>query len=438
MKSENMKKLSLLVLILIGVMLLSADISDRFVDAVTSNNFVEAESYYSPALAEALQIGKLEIVWQGILRSTGDFEVVVEKQTQQREEFTSVVTTLKFENIYMDMVMTVDKNDQLSGLFFRPSDYTGDLEVKPDYVSMDNIVEEEVEFDCNGFTMHGSLVVPHDQRSFPIVIMATGSGPNDRDEKIGANKPFKNIAHGLGNLGVATLRYEKRTFSHPDILSRIPDFNIDHEYTEEIAAAIEFLATKYQGRKVYYLGHSMGAFMAPRVLKENPELEAAIMLAANARPLEDLVLEQTEYIMIETDTMNALKLALLEKSIKDVKKLKNLKTEVEEPMLLGLSKEYWLSLNNYKLIKEAKALTKPVLVLQGERDYQVTTDDYDIWFENFGKSRNWHFILYPDLNHLFMSGTGKSLPKEYMSPNFVSEQVINDISRFVLNIENGN
>lgn len=433
-----MRKLILILLILIGAMMLFADVSDKFVDALTRNNFTEAESYYSPAIAEALQVGKLEVVWQGILRNTGEFEVVVEKKTEEREDFTSVVTTLKFENIYMDIAMAVDENDQLSGLYFRPSEYTGDLEVEPNYVDINKLVEEEVEFDCNGFKMFGSLVIPADQRSFPIVIMATGSGPNNRDEKVGANKPFKNIAYGLANLGVATLRYDKRTLTYPNILTKIPDFNIDHEYTEEIAAAIKFVSAKYEGRKIYYLGHSMGAFMAPRVLKENPELSAAIMLAANARPLEDLVLEQTEYIMIETDAMNQLELALVKKSVQDVKKLKKLKTKVEEPMLLGLSKKYWLSLNKYKLINEAKALTKPILVLQGERDYQVTTEDYGIWMENFGKTPNWSFYLYPDLNHLFMSGTGKSLPKEYMKPNFVSEQVINDISRFVLAVESKN
>lgn len=431
-----MKILLIFILILSGIMMLSADTSDKFVDAITSGNYELAESYYSTELAEALQKGKLEIVWNGILRNTGEFEVVVESERKEKDDFYSVVSTLKFENVYMDMVMTVNNQEQLSGLFFRPSEYTGDLEMNPEYADESKYIEEEVEFDCQGFKMYGSLIVPKNQRSFPIVIMATGSGPNDRDEKIGPNKPFKNIAQGLGALGVATLRYDKRSLTYgATILDSIPNFNIDHEYTEEVTAAISFLSKKYQGRNIYFLGHSMGAFMAPRLIKENPQLQGAVMLAANARPLEDLVLEQTEYIMAETGDVNPVSLKLINKGIAEVKKVKNMDSEVEEPLLLGLSKAYWLSMNKYDLIKEAKASKKPMLVLQGERDYQVTMIDFNIWKDKFARSKNWNFQSYSDLNHLFMTGEGMSLPKEYLKPGLVSEKVIQDIARFILNLE---
>lgn len=430
-----MKNLLLLILILCGMTALSADVSDQFVEAITSGNFEQAESYYSPELAEALQKGKLDFVWQGLLRNTGEFEVVVESKREEREDFYSVVSTLKFENVYMDMVMTVNKDEQISGLFFRPSQYTGDLEQIPPFVDESKFIEEEVEFSCEGYQINGSLIIPKNQRSFPIVIMATGSGPNDRDEKIGANKPFKNIAQGLGTLGVATLRFDKRTLTHNRLLADIPDFDIDNEYTEEITAAIEFISQKYAGRKLYFLGHSMGAFMAPRIMKENPSLQAAVMLAANARPLEDLVIEQTEYIMALTGEINEISLKLTKKAVAEVKKIKSKRSKVEEPLLLGLSKAYWLSLNKYDLIKEAKSITEPMLVLQGERDYQVTMDDFNIWQKQFGRTDNWKFHTYADLNHLFMTGEGHSQPKEYLTPGFVAEEVVTDIARFILSFE---
>lgn len=429
------------ILLLIGIILtsftfLSADLEDDFIQALTSNKFEEAEAYYSPELANAIQKGKLEVIWKGILRNTGDYEYLVESKREERDDFYSAVATLKFVNVYMDVVMTVNQENQLSGLFFRPSEYTGDLEQFPTYVDNDKFIEEDVQFDCQDFRMYGTLTVPKNQRAFPIVIMATGSGPNDRDEKIGANKPFKNIAQGLASVGVASLRYDKRTYTYKnEILKKIPDFNIDHEYTQEVSAAIDFLEEKYAGRNIYYLGHSMGAFMVPRVLNKNPEIRGAVMLAANARPLEDLVLEQTEYIMVETDDVNSVRYALIEKGVAEVKKLKDLDSKVEEPLLLGLSKDYWLSLNQYSPLKEAKKINSQVLVLQGERDYQVTMEDYSIWFKKFGNNKSWRFQSYPDLNHLFMSGQGKSLPKEYMQPGFVAEKVVNDIARFINSLE---
>ncbi len=432
-----MKIVIILILMMFSITLLIAEQAseEKFIEAVTGGNFELAESYYSPELAEAIQKGKLADIWTSILRNTGEFEVIVESKREEREDFYSVVSTLKFTNVYMDIVMTVNQEDKLSGLFFRPSEYTGGLEQTPVYVDESKFIEEEVEFDCDGYTMYGSLIVPQNQRSFPLVIMATGSGPNDRDEKIGANKPFKNLAQGLGTLGVATLRYDKRTLTHGAQIANIPEFDIDNEYTEEITAAINFLTTKYQGRKIFYLGHSMGAFMAPRVLNENPKLQGAVMLAGNARPTEDLVLEQSEYIMIETDDVNAVRYALIEKAVNEVKKIKNMKSKVEEPLLLGVSKAYWLSLNNYQPVKEAKKMKKPVLVLQGERDYQVTMEDFQIWKDNFNKKDNWHFKSYPDLNHLFMTGKGKSLPQEYMKPGFVAEEVVGDIARFIKSLE---
>ncbi len=434
-EKKIMRNLLIVVLILSSFTALFAGVEDKFVQAITSGNYEIAESYYSPELAEALQKGKLESVWKGMIRSTGAFEVEVESKREDREDFYSVVSTLKFENIYMDMVMTVNKDDKISGLFFRPSQYTGDLEQTPSYVDETKFIEEEVEFDCQGYTMYGSLIVPKNQRSFPIVIMATGSGPNDRDEKIGANKPFKNIAQGLGTLGVATLRYDKRTLTHGAQIANMPEFDIDSEYTEEVQAAIRFVSEKYKLRNLYFLGHSMGAFMVPRILNENPELQAGVMLAGNARPTEDLVLEQTEYIMVETDDVNAIRLALIQKAVAEVKKIKDMKSEVEEPLLLDVSKAYWLSLNNYKQVEEAKSIKQQVLVLQGERDYQVTMEDFNIWKENFGNRKNWQFRSYPDLNHLFMSGTGKSLPQEYMKPGVVAEEVVADIARFILSFE---
>lgn len=430
-----MKAIIILLLILSGITMLSADVADQFIEAIISGEYTQAESYYSPELTEALQKGKLEIVWKGIIRNTGEFEVVVQTNREEREDFYSVVATLKFVNIYMDMVMAVDKDEKISGLFFRPSDYTGDLEQVPPYIDESKFIEEEVEFDCQGYKISGSLIVPKNQRSFPIVIMATGSGPNNRDEKIGANKPFKNIAQGLGSLGVATLRYDKRTLTHKGLLNDLPNFDIDNEYTEEISSAVEFISNKYQGRNLYFLGHSMGAFMAPRIIKEVSEFNGAVMLAANARPLEDLVLEQTEYIMTETGDVNQYNLAIITKSIAEVKKIKKMSSKVEEPLLLDLSKAYWLSLNKYQLIKDAKDIKVPMLVLQGERDYQVTMEDFNIWKENFEKSKNWNFNSYPDLNHLFMTGEGKSMPKEYMNPGFVAENVVSDIARFILSME---
>jgi fermentation-respiration switch protein FrsA (DUF1100 family) len=81
-------------------------------------------------------------------------------------------------------------------------------------------------------------------------------------------------------------------------------------------------------------------------------------------------------------------------------------------------------------------LPQPLLVLQGARDYQVTTADFALWKAALaGKAATagdgTRLILYPDLNHLFETGTGKSTPAEYQQTGHVDAQVIDDIAAWV-------
>jgi hypothetical protein len=73
-----------------------------------------------------------------------------------------------------------------------------------------------------------------------------------------------------------------------------------------------------------------------------------------------------------------------------------------------------------------------MLILQGERDYQVTMKDFILWKSAMEARRNITFDTYPKLNHLFIAGEGKSQPEEYQEPGHVDEQVISDIANWIL------
>ena len=79
----------------------------------------------------------------------------------------------------------------------------------------------------------------------------------------------------------------------------------------------------------------------------------------------------------------------------------------------------------------AKKIKQPILIQQGERDYQVTMTDFNLWKQALNSNSKNKFISYPTLNHLFMAGTGKSKPDEYEKPNNVDEQVIKDICKWI-------
>jgi fermentation-respiration switch protein FrsA (DUF1100 family) len=99
----------------------------------------------------------------------------------------------------------------------------------------------------------------------------------------------------------------------------------------------------------------------------------------------------------------------------------------------GAPASYAEDLNDYIRVAPgmAKSMKQPMLVLHGARDYQATTADFNIWKGVLSSRTNVIFKLYPDLNHLFMTGTGKSTPQEYNKRGPVSEQAIDDIAKWV-------
>jgi len=98
---------------------------------------------------------------------------------------------------------------------------------------------------------------------------------------------------------------------------------------------------------------------------------------------------------------------------------------------LGAPASYWLDLRGYSPPEAAKALNRPMLVLQGERDYQVTLDNFETWKKALGDRKDVTFKSYPRLNHLFIEGEGKSGPAEYQKPGHVAEAVVADIAGWI-------
>ena len=100
--------------------------------------------------------------------------------------------------------------------------------------------------------------------------------------------------------------------------------------------------------------------------------------------------------------------------------------------LLGAMPVYWLDLRGYDPPETAKAVAKPMLFLQGGRDYQVTTEDLESWKKALGGRKDVEFHLYPKLNHLFFEGEGIITPLEYMQKHgSVAPYVIDDIAAWI-------
>ncbi len=146
------------------------------------------------------------------------------------------------------------------------------------------------------------------------------------------------------------------------------------------------------------------------------------------------MLTQTEYLLSlvpnPTDQQKA-SVEQLKQQVAAVKALTTTSMLSATQPILGAPPQYWLDLNSYHPADVAKTLRQPLLILQGERDYQVTMTDFKGWQAALAGNPNVQFKTYPDLNHLFISGQGKSTPAEYQQPGHVSQAVVDDIANWV-------
>src|SRR5205814_1805761 len=142
----------------------------------------------------------------------------------------------------------------------------------------------------------GTLLLPKGKGPFPVVVLVHGSGPSDRDETVGGTRVFRDFADGLADRGIASLRYEKRTKQHPTEFART--YTIDDETTDDAVAAVAFVRMQpgIDPKRVFLAGHSQGGMMAPRIAQRSPGLAGIALLAAPARQLQYLVLDQFTYL----------------------------------------------------------------------------------------------------------------------------------------------
>lgn len=260
--------------------------------------------------------------------------------------------------------------------------------------------------------MPAVITYPAGEGPFPMVVMVHGSGLLDRDETIGPNHPFRDIALGLARRGVASLRYDKRTYAYPASAKAISiyDETIDDALT---ALLMAFADPKADTARIVLLGHSLGGTLAPLIAARSAAVGGMVVMAGAARPMAEVVGQQLRYL-----SPSGASDAYIDTLAGRVK---------------AASPQYFTGLMAAcSPADSAAALSRPVLVMQGERDYQVTMADFRLWQQRLGGCSRAVFRSYPKLNHLFLEGdNAMSNPVEYNIPGTVPDYVIDDMAAFV-------
>lgn len=293
------------------------------------------------------------------------------------------------------------------------------------------------------YPLNGIISLPDDlTKPVPAIVLVQGSGPSDMDESIGNIKPFKDLADGLSEMGIAVIRYDKRTFIYKNELKDKSDLTVKEETMEDAILATDLLRndSRIDSSKIYILGHSMGGMLAPRIDAEGGNYKGLIILAGSPRKLEEIIIDQNN------DVLGSLNKLLQWIGNKQINKLKlkfddmyNLSDEeAKNTSLIGkyVKSYYFKEMGEHPSPNYLKDLDKPILVMQGSKDFQVSIEkDFNGYKSLLKNKGNAMFKLYENLNHTFMPsvyGDIRKAKKEYDVEQHIEKYVIDDIANWVL------
>ena len=307
----------------------------------------------------------------------------------------------------------------------------------PDYVARASFSEQQVTVGAvSEWALPATLTLPAGKGPFPAVVLVHGSGPNDRDETQGPNKPFQDLAWGLGSQGIAVLRYDKRTLVYRGKLGALPNITVKEETVDDALAAVALLRQTpgIDPKRIFVLGHSLGGMLVPRIgLADKSDVAGFVIFAGATRPLEDEWVRQFEYIYGLDSQITPKERAEIEDYKRQATRIKQLSAAdvSRKELFLHVPPGYWLDLQGYFPPTAALKLKQPLLILQGERDYNVTMDAFRDWQRALAQRTDVSFKSYPKLDHLFLEGTGPATNADYVRPRNIPKYVVDDIAAWI-------
>jgi len=410
--------------------------AERFVDRLARGEYLAAAEQCAEVLARVMPPDKLSEAWQSLAPGAGVFKQRLSSTYANSQGFDVVVVTCAFEKASIDVKVVFDTQGKIAGLWFAPSEPPAAYQ-SPAYVTAGSFSQQDVVVGEGQWALPATLTVPKGVGRFPAVVLVHGSGPHDRDETIGPNKPFRDLAEGFASRGIAVLRYEKRTKAHQARMAALKDtLTVNEETVDDAVAAVSRLrgTDRIEPQAIFVLGHSLGGIVVPRIAARAPEARGFIIMAGAARPFEDVILDQMEYVLSVNGAKPDEAAQALAKIKAQVAKAKEPNLSADTPasdLPLGAPARYWLDLQKINPAEAIRTVKRPLLVLQGGRDYQVTEKDFDLWKQALTGRDDATLKLYPNLNHLFAEGKGKAVPAEYSKAGHVAQGVIDDIAAWV-------
>lgn len=415
--------------------------AEAVVHLMEADRFAEIDELRVPALRNQVSADALRDPWQELITTYGKVTRVGTPSSESAGPNNTIVRTLvTCERGAFAVVMAVDDAGGLQGLQFAPPEAAEPVAPwqPASYVDPASFTEESVTVDSEPWATPGTLSLPNSPRPVPAVVLLAGSGPADRDATIGRNKMLKDLAWGMASQGIAALRFDKVTYTHRDALADVTGFTVIDEYVKPAVAAIQLLREHplVDAARVFVLGHSQGGTVAPRIAAAEPSVAGLVILAGATQPMHHTIVRQVRYLTAlrdpggDPDDDPTVQEFTRQAALVDTLDFSS--STPDRPLPLGVPAPYWLDLRGYDPVAVAAQLGKPMLILQGGRDYQVTVaDDLVGWQTGLADRPDVTIRVLPADNHLFFSGSGQSEPAEYEPAQHVDGAVVDDVAQWI-------
>jgi len=415
-----------------------------FMNNLVAGDYDAVTQMLSPEVQAALTV-PFQVLTTGRYGEILDYTVM--DSTEQDGLYIATVSANHTKGAAVHQVI-VDSNGAIMGL--APLQF--DFQPKMPPADANYTAEAVVVGEGTMWALDGLLTIPQNASTdnpVPAIILIPGSGANNMDSSLFANHPFFDIADYLSNNGIAVLRYNERAFTHGMQLGQVfgANFTMQEEYIEDTLLAAQLLRDDDRISQVFLLGHSLGGIVAPRIAEE-AGLDGVVIMASSPRPLHQILYDQRAHIINDAITSGTMSqddadvaLATLATQLEEAQHALTLPVDQLENIFLF---DMFPALYERSLMESlplpfiANNTDRPVLILQGGRDFQTTVEaDFQVFLDSTVGMMHVTTRLYEALNHLMMTAKIQSGPlavdvMEYAIPGNVDEQVLRDIVDWIM------
>jgi len=411
----------------------SAQVAVKALDLARRGDFAAVLAMFAAGPQRRLTAEAIDAAWQTHVNRHGAVWSIEPSAVRSDSGMMVVTVVLRTPSTALEAVVSMDRRGRLLNLQVTPMAAPW---APPPYAAMDSFSEYEVVLGDRPLAVGGTVSMPTASAPIPGVVLLSGGGPFTRDMTMGENRIGADLAWGLASRGIAVLRFDKPSHTHRQVLAKNPDFTPTDEYVPYAAAAVDQLRADpaIDASRIVIVGHSMGGSYAPRAAVARPEVAALVLLAAEAEPMNRAAVRVMTHLAALDSASPAMKEAAAA--------MAGLAANVDSPQLsrrtdpatlpFGYSGAYWLDVRDYDPVGTARQLGKPMLILQGGRDYQVTVDDdLALWRAGLDGREDVSIRVYDADDHLFFPGSGPSTPAGYEPRQHVDASVIADIADWI-------